>query len=272
MGFAVNKFQIGLGCSVVLLAGCMKKSPALLAPQDPTGIEWVLIPAGSFEMGTAVPQIGRTMEFPAHTVTLEAFEMSATEITVEQYRVCVAAGACESKAPEENSDSSGDAEDPPDGRLPVVKVSWHDAAAYASWAGGRLPTEAEWEYAASGGEGHEFAGSDEVSDVAWIQSNSEFRIHPVGGKAPNAFGLYDMSGNVFEWVSDWYDPKYYEASPVQNPQGPDYAASATGDPVRVRRGGAYFTDGERARVSARNFLDQNIKSGETGFRVVRDPR
>jgi formylglycine-generating enzyme required for sulfatase activity len=268
----MNKSQLSLGFSVLLLAGCMKKSPAVLVPEDPTGIEWVLIPAGSFEMGTAVPQIGRSMEFPAHTVTLEAFEMSATEITVGQYQVCVAAGACEEKVSEESSDSSGDAEDTSDGSLPVVNVSWHDAAAYASWAGGRLPTEAEWEYAASGGEGHEFAGSDEVSDVAWTQSNSEFRIHPVGGKAPNAFGLYDMSGNVFEWVSDWYDPKYYEASPMQNPQGPDYAASHIGDPVRVRRGGAYFTDGEHARVTARNFLDQTIRSRDTGFRVVRDPR
>ena len=255
-----------------LLSGCVARSPAVLAPVESTRLEWVLIPAGAFVMGTEAPMIGETNEFPAHKVTLDAFQLSATEVTVGQYRACVAAGACPSEALQSGKTSSQSPPDRQDDRLPMVRVSWHDAVAFATWAGGRLPTEAEWEYAASGGEGHIFAGSDDVTEVAWTRADSEFRLHPVGEKAPNAFGLYDMSGNVFEWVSDWYDPKYYRDSPAINPQGPDFSPSWLGGSSRVRRGGAYFTDGQTARVSARNFLDQDNRNGQTGFRVARSPR
>ena len=257
--------------TVFVLSGCIARSPSVFAPVDSTAIEWILIPAGSFEMGTDNTLIGQTNEFPAHRVTLDAFQISATEVTVGQYRACLAAGECPTEALQPSNDVSQEPEKRMDDRLPMVHVSWHDAVAYATWAGGRLPTEAEWEYAASGGEGHSFAGSNEVTEVAWTSADSEFRLHPVGEKAPNAFGLYDMSGNAFEWVSDWYDPNYYRDSPDINPQGPDFSPSWLGGSSRVRRGGAYFVDGQLARVSARNFLDQDIRSGQTGFRVARSP-
>ena len=108
--------------------------------------------------------------------------------------------------------------------MPIVNVSWDDAQAYCGWMGGRLPTEAEWEYAARGGSTEARYGN--LDDIAWYGKNSGNQTHDVAQKRANGFGLYDMLGNVWEWVSDWYDQYYYQSSPSQDPQGRRVVSSA----------------------------------------------
>jgi formylglycine-generating enzyme required for sulfatase activity len=187
-----------------------------------TGIRMVRIPGGTFEMGSTD---GDKDEIPVHTVTLSAFEMSATEITQGQYKAVMG------KNP---SHFTGD------DNLPVESVSWNDAVSFCralsqkTGSEFRLPTEAEWEYACRAGTTTKYSLGDNASDLAragWYFSNSSLKTHPVGQKTPNAWGLYDMHGNVWEWCSDWYGN--YPSGSVTNPMG-----AQTG-PYRVIRGGGW---------------------------------
>jgi formylglycine-generating enzyme required for sulfatase activity len=209
---------------------------------------------GTFQMGSTS---GGSDERPVHSVTLDAFEMSATEVTVAQYRVCVDAGVC--RAPKDNYNFSSDYND-----HPVTNVSWEDANTFATWAGGSLPTEAEWEYAALGGQSYTYAGSNTVTDVGWINANSSGRrTHEVAQLRANGYGLYDMTGNVFEWVSDWYDSDYYSSSPSSNPENTSNAS------YRVTRGGSWVSDASNARVAFRYWFTPSIRNYSMGFRLSR---
>ena len=198
------------------------------------GAKMVLIPVGSFSMGSNV----FADEQPIHTVHVDAFYMDAYEVTVGQYKQFVSATGHRS-LPDWSSGYS------PTDNHPVVGVSWGDAVAYATWAGKRLPTEAEWEYAARGGLsgkwypwGYSDPGENQANfadknvdqwlrdlgpDYTWadlsVDDSYQFTA-PVGSFLANGYGLYDMAGNVWEWCSDWYDENYYGISPLKNPQGP----------------------------------------------------
>ena len=155
--------------------------------------------------------------------------------------------------------------------LPVENVSWDDVQAFIRKLNQltgkryRLPTEAEWEYAARGGNksrGYKYAGGNNIDEVAWYDGNSGERTHPVGKKRPNELGLYDMSGNVWEWCSDWYDEDYYGNSPQNNPQGPASGSS------RVFRGGSWLNYAILCRSASRYYSTPDSRYGLIGFRLV----
>jgi serine/threonine-protein kinase len=212
-------------------------------PKD--GLKYVWIPPGTFMMGCSPGDNECSAEEkPAHQVKVtEGFWMGQTEVTVGAYKRFAAATARQ-MPPEPYSSWRPFNPGWGDVAMPIVDVTWDDAQAYCNWAGGRLPTEAEWEYAAHGGSTEARYGP--IDQVAWYASNSGQKTHEVGQKRANRFGLYDMLGNVWEWVNDWYDENYYKNSPAQDPAGP-----AIGQ-LRVLRGGSWFNDSRGVRVSDRN--------------------
>lgn len=235
---------------------------ALRAPPAPVadrfGLTWVAIPSGTFEMG-CVPGDREcdTDESPRHRVTISrGFALTATEVTVAQYR---ASG----RTPAAQPSWSGD-------RHPVVHVTWDDARAYCAAAGGRLPTEAEWEYAAR--RGREAAvypwGNEPPVCTTGATNGARFRpcgqgAAPVATFRPNGYGLYDMPGNVSEWLADWHSETYYRVSPTSDPPGPTRGVS------RVVRGGSWNTSPRGLRVSNRSWGVLTYRFNFVGFRCAR---
>jgi len=239
-------------------------------PKD--GLEYVWIPPGAFEMG-CVPGDDEcySEEKPAHDVRLRhGFWMGRTEVPVQAYEQFTAATG--GAMPEEPG--SGALPGYNDGwrkkSHPMVKITWDEAAAFCGWAGGRLPTEAEWEYAARGGvEGLKYPwGNDRTHDQAnfWRTGGQDHWQHtaPAGSFPPNAFGLYDMAGNVYEWVADWFSEEYYGVSPEADPRGPSNGR------LRVARGGAGFLNPAVLRISTRLRSAPDTRNVSVGLRCAAD--
>ena len=225
-----------------------------------TQMEMLLVPPGTFTMGcTASNAFGCVSnENPTHTVTLtQAFYLGRYEVTQGQW---VAKMGSNPSLFAGQSDSAS---------RPVEQVSWNTIQGYLSATGMRLPSEAEWEYACRAGTTTAFnSGSSDdatVGTIAWYNVNSGSQTHVVGGKAANALGLFDMSGNVWEWVNDWYDGSYYSVSPSTNPLGP---VSGT---YRVLRGGSYYNLTNFVRSSYRSYTTPGGTYYTVGFRVARNP-
>ncbi|NLI07964.1 MAG: formylglycine-generating enzyme family protein [Thermotogaceae bacterium] len=247
----------------------------------------VLVEHGSFIMGDTWGE-GDSDESPPHKVMITSdFYIGKFEVTFDEYDVF-----CEATSRDKPSDEGWGR-----GARPVINVSWWDAIAYCNWlsekeklpkaydsdgnlldkdgritidpskvVGYRLPTEAEWEYAARGGNksiGYKYAGSNNVFDFAWYSWNSERKTQEVGRKVPNELVIYDMSGNVWEWCSDWYGEGYYGKSPTINPH--NYTPGSD----RVNRGGCWFSDATYTRVANRDNGSPTSAYYNLGFRICR---
>ena len=263
----------------------------------------VLIPGGSFMMGDAN---GQDMEKPVHEVEVDAFYMDTHEVTIEEFRKFVDATNYVTDAEKNDGgymwngeateqreginwrfDEMGNRHKTDDNNHPVANMSWNDANAYAQWVGKRLPTEAEWEYAARGGaKGYKYAwgneplGQDVVANVSdenlvkvitsWPYTkgydDGYVFAAPVGSFAPNSFGLYDMAGNSWEWCADYFDENYYSRSSKKNPRNDDPDANER----RVMRGNSWDGRPGMMRCSRRTSDAQSNSYTETGFRCVKD--
>ncbi len=225
------------------------------------GYELICIPAGTFIMGSPETEEGhRYNEAPAHEVHLSPFYMGIYPVTNEQYGQFLSDHSS-IKKPRYWRDQRFNQP-----YFPVVGVNWNDVQRFAQWAGLKLPTEAQWEYACRAGTTTRYYTGDSQADLnraGWYRENSDGQPHPVGQKEPNAWGLYDMHGNVWEWCQDWYDVNYYTMSPVEDPQGPD-----SGD-VLVVRGGFWFSFGAVCRSATRFGNPSGVRDYNLGFRLVK---
>ena len=234
--------------SIFIILFCVLFTSTVFA-QKPK-IEWTDIPAGTFTMGS-------------RQVTLSAFKMSKYEITFEQYDLfCEATGR-------DKPDDSGWGR----GNRPVINVNWYDAIDFSSWMNSRLPTEAEWEYACRAGTTTPFNTGDNLAtsqgnydgnhpyDVIYDpKGEHRGKTLPAGSLMPNAWGLYDMHGNVREWCSDWYGN--YPATSQTNPEGPESGSR------RVLRGGDFDQYASRTTSAYRTDGNPNLRSNFIGFRIV----
>jgi len=233
--------------------------------QTPTTIpvkpEVVLVQGGTFTMGSNAADAGYDQK-PTHSVTVSTFSIGKYEVSWGQYKAfCTATGRLLPSAPEWGIND----------KHPVVNVNYNDCVAYCNWLGEtcggdwRLPTEAEWEYAARGGNkssGYTYSGGNDLLQVGWNADNAGGQTQSAGRKKPNELGLYDMSGNVWEWCMDWYSDSYYAASPASNPRGP------TSGSRRVLRGGSWDYSAAGCRVADRDNYDPSRRNSRFGFRVV----
>jgi sulfatase modifying factor 1 len=259
--------------------------------------DWALVPAGEFVMGADMPDANSTDtrpgpsekdprlpvimpdpdETPKRTVYLDAFYIGKYEVTNKQYHVFVkATGHRTPQNPQDPKLTIWRGDTPLDGTatLPVINVSWDDAAAYCKWAGGRLPTEAEWEKAARGTDGRTYPWGNDA--VTGNRANYAFDPVPMWdglatlanvnqydfGKSP--YGAHEMAGNVWEWVQDWYDPDYYKSGAAKNPAGPPSGKE------KVIRGGSWRNNAETLRVSNRHKHPPEERRVYIGIRCAKD--
>ena len=227
-----------------------------MSPES-ASIELVFVKGGCYDMGDTFGG-GIFGERPVHKVCVDDFSIGKYEVTQGQWKAIMGSNPS-------YFNNCGDT-------CPVETVSWNDIREFIKRLNSRtgksyrLPTEAEWEYAArSGGKKEKYSGTSSYTDLgnyAWHSSNSGGKTHPVGQKKPNSLGLYDMSGNAWEWCSDWYDKKYYYNSPKDNPKGP-----SSGDYTALR-GGAWDSTPRGIRAAYRGYHSQSSRGYYLGFRLA----
>lgn len=210
----------------------------------------VYVPEGTFQMG-GLDTRAASDEKPVHRVEMKGYWIDKTEVTNTMFLLCVQEGACSPPQSISSETNSSYFNNPEFSEYPVVNVTWEAARQYCEWAGRRLPTEAEWEYAARGNTVNSFPWGEDAPDDTRANINymnrdtSQVGSYPAGA-SPN--GALDMAGNVFEWTSDYYDAGYYASSPASNPAGPELRTAYF---KRVVRGGSYADADVEVRVSNR---------------------
>ena len=241
----------------------LQQSPEDMASTQYHARSMAVVPAGEFRMGSAT---GDADEQPVHQVYMDAFSMDVHQVSVRHYARFLE--ATHHEVPPDWSIMNR----PQHQDRPVANVDWAEAAAYCTWAGKRLPTEAEWEKAARGTDGRIYPWGNELPTQGHATSGKEIWsnhavLTPVGtfeeGKSP--YGIYDMAGNVWEWVSDWYDPDYYQTSPSQNPAGPPTGGH------KVIRGGSWGSGPKNLRSADREIHLPSFRGYGTGFRCAKTP-
>ncbi len=242
-----------------LLTNVWQDEPSQVKTFTANGVSFTMmsVEGGTFMMGTTEEQSGpQSNENPAHQVTLSNFYMGETEVTQELWLAVMGTNP---------SSFTGDLQ------RPVERVSWNDCQTFITQLNAltgqqfRLPTEAEWEFAARGGNqthGFQYSGNSDIDMVAWYGGNSGNQTHPVATKQANELGLYDMSGNVWEWCQDWYDADYYSDSPSNNPTGPETSL------YRVNRGGCWFISAARCSVTYRGNCSPSNAYYNMGLRLA----
>jgi formylglycine-generating enzyme required for sulfatase activity len=239
----------------LIIPGCAANNIATVA-DSAQDIDMVFVKGGCFQMGDTFGD-GREDEKPVHQVCISDFYIGKYVVTQAQWVAVMGSNP---------STFTGE-------RRPVEQVSWDDAQDFIAKLNAhtlkryRLPTEAEWEYAArSGGKHEKWAGTSDANllgDYAWYNNNSGQRTQVVGQKQPNGLGLYDMSGNICEWVQDLYGDVYYEESPEDNPHGPMLSTN-----YRVLRGGCWHMSASGVRAAARTRFIPSARFSIYGFRLV----
>ncbi len=241
-----------------------KKNSIPTAFTNSIGMEFVLIPSGEFIMGEATREECDTCnalpnETPRHSVTVsKAFYVGRYEVTQEQWLAVM-----------DNNPSLFKGKNRPVENVPweSVQLFIHAINTSEKTDTYRLPTEAEWEYAARAGSSNTYCFGDDpdvLKKYAWYIVGSGAKTHSVGLLLPNSWGLYDVHGNLFEWCQDWYGEEYYSKSPLKDPVGPEFGGK------RVRRGGFWGSSKNCCRLSYRDFFSPDIPSSNTGFRLVKE--
>jgi formylglycine-generating enzyme required for sulfatase activity len=274
----------------ILLYGCTNQIPAHLPTARPTpspvsnlatGSTWkrpsdgmimVSVPAGEFSMGSP-DDFGFSSEHPAHPVNLDAFWIDKTDVTNSMYAGCVQAGVCAAPRMTKSQTRADYYGNSQFADFPVIFVDWNQTAAYCQWAGVRLPTEAQWEKAARGTDGRTYPWGNAAPTCALANfggsssctgDTSAVNDHPAGA---SPYGALDMAGNVWQWVSDWYDPSYYSYSPKDNPTGPaQHGPDSTEHPVR---GGSWLAQPEWTHSANRAPFEMGNWENVVGFRCAR---
>ena len=261
----------GLDASVLFANEQPAHEPAG-SPTGKDGAPMIVVPAGSFPMG--VPEGARDGgrdEYPRHDVFVDTFAIDTFEVTNGRYLEFVkSTGHRVPQNPRNPTRNLWQGESITDELIdrPVINVDWFDAEAYCRWADKRLPTEAEWEKAAKGTSDRRFPWGNVEPTSKHLNYNQrwigERTLMPVGsyeaGKSP--YGVYDMAGNVWEWVNDWYDARYYEKSPKKNPKGPDTGTK------KVIRGAGWQNETPTVRIFTRVESDPTVRNESTGFRCA----
>jgi eukaryotic-like serine/threonine-protein kinase len=223
------------------------------------GVTMLYVPAGTFSMGSETSSDER----PIHGLNLSAYYMDKFEVTNAAYKRCVEAGVCDPPKQGNSYTRTAYYGNPEFDDYPVIYVDWNMAKAYCEWRGARLPTEAEWEKAARGADGRTYPWGNDIScDKANNNNSCVGDTTEVGSylNGVSPYGMYDMAGNVWEWVNDWYDDSYYSTSPASNPQGP------TSGQYRVLRGGSWFNLVNFVRSAYRYRLVSASAYNNIGFR------
>jgi eukaryotic-like serine/threonine-protein kinase len=246
------------------------KTPALgvgsTQISDKDGMLMVYVPQGEFTMGS---NVGDADQKPAHTVYLDAYWIDRTEVTNAMYAKCVAAGQCQEHSKSNSSTYSSYYGNSTYADFPVIYVDWNDASAYCAWAGGRLPSEAEWEKAARGTDGRLYPWGNAAPTCSLanfyggtfcVGDTSRVGSYP---SAASPYGALDMAGNVWEWLNDWYGDNYYSTSPSSNPPGPSSGS------YRVLRGGSWGSNDDYVRSALRYRFNPDDSDYSIGFRCSR---